>query len=138
MVVIRLTRTGAKKAPFYHVVVADRRRSRDGRFLERLGFYNPSARGNDVRIQINQERLAHWTSVGAQMSERVAFLAKAQTTGELAPLPSRAEVRKEQAKNAAVAAKKRLDDEKKAAEAAVKAEAEKPVEEASAEESNAE
>lgn len=71
MVVIRLTRGGAKKRPFYTIVVADSRSRRDGRFVERLGFYNPSAEGaNGFRIA--EERLAYWKSVGAQLSPTVA------------------------------------------------------------------
>ncbi len=66
MVVIRLSRGGAKKRPFYHIVVADKARSRDGRFIERLGYFNPIASGNDVRLQINIERAQHWISKGAQ------------------------------------------------------------------------
>jgi len=77
MVVIRLARGGAKKRPFYHVVVADSRRARDGRFIESLGFFNPVASGNAVKFQLNGERFAHWVSKGAQPSERVAALVAA-------------------------------------------------------------
>lgn len=76
MVVIRLSRSGAKKRPFYHIVVADKRRSRDGRFIERLGYFNPIASGNDVRLTINLDRLKHWTGTGAQPSDRVQSLIK--------------------------------------------------------------
>lgn len=76
MVVVRLSREGAKKAPFYHVVVADSRFKRDGRFLERLGFFNPVARGKAEKLRIDTERLDHWVSKGAQVSDRVAFLVK--------------------------------------------------------------
>lgn len=76
MVVIRLSRSGAKKRPFYHIVVADKRRSRDGRFIERLGYFNPIAAGNDVRLTINLERLTHWVGNGAQPSDRVQSLIK--------------------------------------------------------------
>ncbi|MGQ9724732.1 MAG: 30S ribosomal protein S16 [Tepidimonas sp.] len=76
MVVIRLARGGSKARPFYHIVVADKRSRRDGRFIERIGFYNPIARGNDVPLNIAQDRLAHWLSVGAQPSEAVARLIK--------------------------------------------------------------
>ena len=74
MVRIRLSRGGAKKQPFYHIVVADSRRSRDGRSIERLGFFNPVARGNDERLRLDTERLDHWVSQGAQLSERVSHL----------------------------------------------------------------
>ena len=73
---IRLARAGAKKRPFYKIVVADSRSPRDGRFIERIGFYNPVASGNDESLRINRERLAYWQGVGAQMSETVAKLAR--------------------------------------------------------------
>ncbi len=76
MVVIRLSRGGAKKRPFYHVVVADKRRARDGRCIERVGYYNPIAAGKDVRLNINNERIQYWISQGAQPSERVQRLLK--------------------------------------------------------------
>lgn len=76
MVVIRLSRGGTNKRPFYHVVVADQRRARDGRYLERLGFYNPIASGGDIYLRLNTERLAYWTQCGAQASERVQDLIK--------------------------------------------------------------
>ena len=78
MVTIRLARGGAKKRPFYHIVVADSRRSRDGRFIERVGFYNPIATGKEIRLQIDSERLNYWLSQGAKASERVAGLVKQQ------------------------------------------------------------
>lgn len=74
MVTIRLSRGGMKKQPFYHIVVADRRCKRDGRYLERVGFFNPVARGNDPRLRIEVDRINDWVSKGAQMSERVAKL----------------------------------------------------------------
>lgn len=77
MVVIRLARGGAKKRPFYQVVVTDSRSARDGRFIERVGFFNPVARGNAEKVRIDAERYAYWISQGAQPSERVAQLAKA-------------------------------------------------------------
>jgi small subunit ribosomal protein S16 len=76
MVVIRLARGGAKKRPFFNMVVADSRRSRDGRFIERIGFYNPKASQGQERLRIDNARLAHWTSKGAQMSDTVARLVK--------------------------------------------------------------
>ena len=76
MVTIRLARGGAKKRPFYHIVVTDSRRARDGRYIERLGFYNPSATGGEVSLNINQERIDHWVSKGAQTSDRVSKLLK--------------------------------------------------------------
>lgn len=76
MVVIRLARTGAKSAPFYHVVVADSRKARGGRFIERLGFYNPMARGPEITLKIDRERIEHWITRGAQPSDRIAHLLK--------------------------------------------------------------
>ena len=76
MVTIRLSRGGAKKRPFYHIVVADSRRPRDGRFIERIGFFNPVAARNEPKLTLDSERLNYWLSQGAQASERVAKLAK--------------------------------------------------------------
>jgi small subunit ribosomal protein S16 len=76
MVSIRLSRTGAKKKPFYHIVVADSRNRRDGRYLERVGFYNPVARGAEERLRIDRERIQHWISQGAKATESVAGLLK--------------------------------------------------------------
>lgn len=76
MVKIRLTRGGAKKRPFYHVVVTDQRNKRDGRYLERLGFFNPIAQGNEVGLRIDTARVDHWVKQGAQLSDRVAELMK--------------------------------------------------------------
>ena len=76
MVTIRLARGGAKNRPFYHVVVTDSRNSRDGRYIERLGFFNPFARGQEERLRLEDERIAYWKSVGAQPSSRVARLIK--------------------------------------------------------------
>lgn len=78
MVVIRLTRGGSKKHPFYHVVVTDKRNRRDGRFIDRLGFYNPVANEKQERIRLQNDRLNHWISQGAQMSDAVAKLVKEQ------------------------------------------------------------
>ena len=72
MVVIRLARGGAKKRPFYSVVVADSRSRRDGRFIERVGFYNPIATGNEEALRLSPERIAYWQERGAQLSETVA------------------------------------------------------------------
>ncbi|HLT91644.1 MAG TPA: 30S ribosomal protein S16 [Woeseiaceae bacterium] len=77
MVSIRLSRAGAKKTPFYHLVVSDSRNRRDGRYIERLGFYNPVARGQEQHLKIDLERVDHWLSVGARPTERVAALIKA-------------------------------------------------------------
>ena len=78
MVTIRLARGGAKKRPFYHMVVTDSRRSRDGRYIERVGFFNPVARGNEERLNVKRERIDYWLGQGAQTSERVGKLLKEQ------------------------------------------------------------
>lgn len=74
MVKIRLARGGAKKQPFYHIVVTDSRSRRDGRNIERVGFFNPVARGHDERLRVDQARVEHWLGQGAQLSERVSQL----------------------------------------------------------------
>jgi small subunit ribosomal protein S16 len=76
MVVIRLSRGGAKARPFYSIVVADKRSRRDGRFIDRIGFYNPLARGGEEQLRIAQDRLTHWLGVGAEPSDTVARLIK--------------------------------------------------------------
>jgi len=76
MVVIRLSRGGAKARPFYNVVVADKRARRDGRFIERIGFYNPLAKGGEEPLRIAQDRLTYWLGVGATPSDTVARLIK--------------------------------------------------------------
>ena len=76
MVTIRLARAGAKKRPFYHIVVTDSRNRRDGRYLERLGFFNPLATEDEEGFKLDQERVDYWMSHGAKPSERVASLMK--------------------------------------------------------------
>ena len=140
---MRLARRGAKKRPFYHIVAADARASRDGRFIEKLGTYNPMLpRDHEQRVVLNTERIQYWISQGAQPTERVAiFLGKAG----LAAMPERRE-RPQKSKPKAKALEReqaRLDkeEERKAAEAeaaeAAKAAAEAPAEEALAEEAAA-
>jgi len=84
MVTIRLARTGSKKRPYYHITVADKRDRRDGRFIERVGFFNPIARGGEIKLRVEQERVDYWIAQGAQVSDRVGKLLKdwqkAQTT----------------------------------------------------------
>jgi len=84
MVVIRLARGGAKKRPFYNIVAADRRERRDGRFLERVGFYNPVASGKAEALRIAFDRIEYWTQNGAQLSPTVARLVR-QAKATLAP-----------------------------------------------------
>lgn len=76
MVSIRLSRAGAKKRPFYHLIVTDSRNRRDGRYIERLGFFNPVAKGNEEKLRIDIERADYWIGQGAQPSERAAKLLK--------------------------------------------------------------
>lgn len=79
MVTIRLARGGAKKRPFFNIVVTDSRNRRDGRYIERVGFFNPIATSNEVGLSVKRERVDYWLSKGAQTSERVASLMKQQT-----------------------------------------------------------
>ena len=76
MLTIRLARAGAKKRPFFHITVADSRKPRDGRFVERVGYFNPISSGKEARLEINQERIDYWLSQGAQVSDRVLTLIK--------------------------------------------------------------
>ena len=76
MVTVRLSRGGAKKKPFYHVVVTDSRNRRDGRYLERVGFFNPMARGQEERLRLDNSRIDHGVGRGAQLTDRVASLVK--------------------------------------------------------------
>lgn len=76
MVTIRLSRGGARKRPFYNIVVADNRRAPGGRFIERVGFFNPLAGGREERLRVDRERISHWISHGAQPSQRVRQLLK--------------------------------------------------------------
>ena len=74
MVTIRLARGGSKKRPFYHMTVTDSRKASNGRFIDRVGFFNPVARGQEERLRVDQERVQHWVNQGAQTSDRVAKL----------------------------------------------------------------
>ncbi|MGB1244561.1 MAG: 30S ribosomal protein S16 [Porticoccaceae bacterium] len=76
MVTIRLARGGSKKRPFYHLTVSDSRKARDARYIERIGFFNPIARGAEERLRVDLERVAYWQGQGAQISERVSALVK--------------------------------------------------------------
>lgn len=76
MVSIRLSRGGSKKRPFYHIVAADHRKPRDGRYIERLGFYNPLAKGGEETLRVDMDRINYWVSQGAQPSDRVNTLIK--------------------------------------------------------------
>ena len=76
MVIVRLAKSGAKKNPYFFITVADSRKPRDGAYIERLGFFNPSAKGSEERMRFNVERLDHWISQGAQVSDKVKELEK--------------------------------------------------------------
>ena len=76
MVTIRLSRSGAKKKPFFHITVTDSRKPRDGRFIERVGYFNPIAKGKELRLKVDHERIDYWLGVGASLSDRVALLVK--------------------------------------------------------------
>jgi small subunit ribosomal protein S16 len=76
MVVIRLARGGAKKKPFYHVVVTDSRRRRDSNYITRLGYFNPVARGQEIRLHLEMDKLEYWQGIGAKLSDRVQSLVK--------------------------------------------------------------
>jgi len=134
MVKIRLARGGAKKKPFYSIVATDSRKRRDSGYIERIGYFNPVARGQEVRLQLEEDRLAYWISQGAQISDRVQQLAKEYKDPSIREKYLAAKTAKK-----AVAEKAKLDAEVKAKaelEAAAKAEAaeEAPAEEAPAEE----
>ena len=128
MVVIRLSRSGAKKNPYYFITVADSRNARDGAFIERLGFYNPSAKGQEETLRIDIEKVDEWVSKGAQISDRVKRLIK---DSKLSPeeLDARKAAKKDKAdaKKAAALAAKQEEIKKQAEEAA---EEEAPAEEA--------
>ena len=130
MVRVRLSRGGSKKRPFFHVVATNSRSSRDGKYIERLGFYNPNAKDNEEDIKIDSERLVYWQSVGAQMSDKVRYLLKL--------LELSREERSSQ-KNEKINKKKAIRLEKKAAEApAEEPEAETEAEPEAAEETQTE
>ncbi|MGQ3891783.1 30S ribosomal protein S16 [Legionella sp. CNM-4043-24] len=76
MVVIRLSRAGAKKRPFYHIVVTDSRKRRDGNYIKRVGYFNPVARGQETRLHLEMDEVNHWLGHGAQLSDRVKSLVK--------------------------------------------------------------
>ena len=121
MVKIRLARGGAKKKPFYSIVATDSRKRRDSGYIERIGYFNPVARGQEVRLQLEEDRLAYWISQGAQISDRVQQLAKEYKDPSIREKYLAAKTAKK-----AAAEKAKLDAEAKAKaelEAAAKAEA---------------
>ena len=133
MVVIRLSRSGAKKNPYYFITVADSRNARDGAFIERLGFYNPSAKGQEETLRIDIEKIDEWVSKGAQVSDRVKRLIKdSKLSAEELDARKAAKKDKADAKKAAALAAKQEEIKKQAEEAAPEEEA--PAEEAAPEE----
>lgn len=136
MVVIRLSRGGSKKTPFFNLVVADSRNRRDGRFIERVGFYNPSASGQAEALRVDQERVKYWTGVGAQPSDTVKRLIKLHATGPegMAKTKEKDEVKaKAKAEKIAAAEAAKIKEAADAAAAEAKAEADaKAAEEAEA------
>jgi small subunit ribosomal protein S16 len=147
MVVVRLAKSGAKKNPYYFITVADSRKPRDGAFIERLGFFNPSAKGSEERMRFNVERLDHWISQGAQLSDKVKELAKdARLSSDELQAKLDAKKDKRTKKKEALKAQKIAELEAQAKEAPAEeapaeeaaAEAEAPAEEAPAEEAAAE
>ena len=137
MVVIRLSRAGAKKRPFYHICVSDRRNKRDGSFIEKLGFYNPIAKETEEKIKFDKERYDYWVSVGAQPSDTVMMLLKRSqmTDEEIAKLEQKKIDAKQKRKEQEILKKQ---EEAKAAEAEEAPAEEAPAEEAPAEEAPAE
>jgi len=141
MLTIRLARAGVKKRPFFHIRVADSRKPRDGRFIEKVGYFNPIASGQEVRLEVDQERVDYWISQGAQLSDRVTTLLKRN-----AETPEQTEKRhalkeaKRLKKLSVKAALKEVEEApaEEAAEAPAEEAAEAPAEEAPAEEAPAE
>ena len=143
MVVIRLSRAGAKKRPFYHICVSDRRNKRDGRFIEKIGFFNPIAKSGEEKIKVDIERFEYWTSVGAQPSETVEMLIERSKLSdkEIEKIEKKkSDLVQKRKQKAALEAKQKEEEapkEEAAAEEAPKEEApaeEAPKEEAAAEE----
>ncbi len=132
MLTIRLARSGAKKRPFYHVSVADSRMPRDGRFVERVGYYNPIASGQEVRLELDLERIDYWIGQGAQPSDRVLNLLK---QNKETPEQTEKRLAAKEVKRQKKLAKKLAEKEPIAEEAAAE---EAPAEEVAAEEAPAE
>jgi len=115
MVIIRMARGGSKKRPFYKIVATDERKPRDSGYIERLGFYNPRAKGQEVRLELKQERIDYWISQGAQLSTRVATLLKESTEEGAEKAAKKAEKKTEKKVAKAAAAKKNVEEVKEEA-----------------------
>ena len=139
MLTIRLARAGAKKRPFFHITVADSRKPRDGRFVERVGYFNPISSGKEVRLEINQERIDYWLSQGAQVSDRVLTLIKEKNETPEEKVKREQEKEKRRLRKVAKRTEAKTSDEpdKSVETAAEEAATEAPVE-AAAEEAPAE
>ena len=132
MVVIRLARSGAKKSPFYHIVVADRRFAAGSRYIEKIGYYNPMARGQALQISLDGDRLQHWVDQGAQMSQRVTTINATCKKAGTTQINAKA-IQKRKPANEPVVIKAEAAAEEAPAEApAEEAKAEKPAEETKA------
>ena len=138
MLTIRLARAGVKKRPFFHIRVADSRKPRDGRFIEKVGYFNPIASGQEVRLEVDQERVDYWISQGAQLSDRVTTLLKinAETPEQTEKRHALKEAKR--LKKLSVKAALKVVEEAPAEEAAEAPAEEAPAEEAPAEEAPAE
>lgn len=137
MVKIRMSRAGAKKRPFYQIVVADERNRRDGRYIERIGFFNPMARGQEEVIRLDLERVDYWVSQGAMPSERVAGLVRKLRKGEAFATAQEKAAKTDAKREAAAKAARAAADKAAAEEAAAKEAEEKAAAEAAAEEAKA-
>ena len=139
MVKIRLSRGGSKKRPFYHIVATDSRSSRDGKYIERIGFYNPTAKKNEEDIRVDLERLSYWQSVGAQVSDRVKKLINLiDLSRDERELKNVSKLRKRKAKQEEKKLKETPAEETPAEEAAEETPAEETPAEEAAEETPAE
>ena len=138
MVKIRLARGGAKKNPFYSIVATDSRKRRDSGYIERIGYFNPVARGQEVRLQLEEDRLSYWISQGAQISDRVKQLVKEYKDPSIREKQLAMQAAKADEKAKKIAAEEKAKADLEAKEAAEAAAQEAAAEEAAAEEAAAE
>ena len=129
MVVIRLSRAGAKKRPFYHICVSDRRKARDGSFIEKIGFYNPIAKDGEEKIKLDHERFEYWKSVGAIPSDTVKMLFERSNMSEedIAKLEQKKSEQKQKRKEKAILEKQKSAEEEAPAEEATSADGDEVV-----------
>ena len=138
MVKIRLARGGAKKNPFYSIVATDSRKRRDSGYIERIGYFNPVARGQEVRLQLEEDRLSHWISQGAQISDRVKQLVKEYKDPSIREKQLAMQAAKADEKAKKIAAEEKAKADLEAKEAAEAAAQEAAAQEAAAQEAAAE